>query len=167
MQLPTGSRRAFYEHPTSRGPKQPKSRRRGIAECRGSAHFRPRWPLGSLYRRGPSPGQLASDDFFVNLPAVLVKQALRLFIVTSSRMNSNIKSGGKLVKDNINRDTNPFCVRPLLEEITRGNARSCVHDRCSSARETLLFKITLLFSMVKAAPSRLRSGNLRTSIREF
>ena len=46
--------------------------------------------------------------FLLTCLAVLVKQALRLFIVTSSRMNSNIKSGGKLVKDNINRDANPF-----------------------------------------------------------
>ena len=68
MQLSTGSRRAFYDIQLREALEQPKSRRRGITECRGSAHFRPRWPLGSLYRRGPSPGQLASDDFFVNLP---------------------------------------------------------------------------------------------------
>ena len=84
--------------------------------------------------------------FLLTCLAVLVKQALRLFIVTSSRMNSNIKSGGKLVKDNINRDANAILARLLLEEITRGNARSCGHGRCSSARKTLIFKITLLFS---------------------
>ena len=67
MQLSTGSRRAFYDIQLREALEQPKSRRRGITECRGSAHFRPRWPLGSLYRRGPSPGQLANDDLFVSL----------------------------------------------------------------------------------------------------
>ena len=66
MQLSTGSRRAFYDIQLREALEQPKSRRRGITECRG-CRLPAAMALRSVHPRGPSPGQLASDDLFVSL----------------------------------------------------------------------------------------------------